>query len=166
MTLNADEVIQCFFDKLEADDEFFAYYGVDEGEALALARERARSYLKEAVVYFRRFAVVDFSFAMTESDDGDLFFEEEITDDEVDLLTEIMLLKYYERGLAKLKPKINMFSSTDLKALHSANERSTFIEMLRSVRENVDTMLSQYVARDRLTGGVKLVDHAVPEDDS
>lgn len=161
MTLDTEEVIDSFLDKLEADEDFFAYYGVDEDEALRLAKERASSYLKQAMATMRREVDLDFTLSLDENGK----FTEAITDDEVDVLTEIMLLKYYERMQAKLKPKLNAFAASELKLLHSpANERTSFMEMLETTREHVREVLGWYEARNRLTGERKLVDHTIPED--
>lgn len=160
MISGADEVIVSFLDKLEADEDFFAYYGVDEEEALSLAKERAESYLKEAIVTMRRH--VDLDFTLSLQADGN--FQEPITDDEADVLTEIMVLKYYERLQVKLKPKLNAFAASELKLLHSpANERTSYMEMLSSCREHVREVMSWYESRNRVTGARKLVDHTMPE---
>ena len=93
---------------------------------------------------------------------GMVAFAEEITDVEADILSEVMLMRYFERGLAKLKPKINVLSSSDLKVLHSpANERTSYNEMLCSIRENIVDMISHYVAVDRLTGKRKMVEQTI-----
>lgn len=157
MTRDINDVIARFFDKVEEDDDFFAYYGVEEQEAQKLAEERAQSYLREAIAYLRRQHELDFSLDLT-TETGKLMFVEGITDVEVDLLSEIMLMRYLERGYAKLKPKINVLSSTDLKVLHSpANERTSYVSMMEQVREHVYTMLSHYAAVDRITGQRKMM---------
>ena len=167
MTREASEVLQMFFDKVEEDCDFFAYFGVSDEEALALAKERAQVYLREAVSYLRSHAELDFDLDVVaepvEEADGTVletnyYFAEEINFDEAELLAEIMFLRYLERGLAKLKPKINVLSSTDLKTLHSpANERTSYVSMINSEREHVYTLMSHYVAKDRVTGKRKVM---------
>lgn len=150
-------MITRFFDKVETDSDFFDYYGVQEDEALQLATERARSYLREAIVYLYRETELDFDLGLVH-DGAQYQFAEEITENEVDLLAEIMYLRHLERGLAKLTPKINVLSSSDLKVLHSpANERSSYVAMIDQARNNVVAMVSKYVAVDRLTGKRKLM---------
>lgn len=165
MIQKTDTVYELFFDKLESDDEFFQYYGVDEEEALQLAKERAKSYLSGAIAELgRRMEMqVDMSIT-TDEETGEEIFAEEITENEADVLTELMLLMYYERGLAKLRPKINTFSASELKLLHSpANERTSYVEMLRQFREHCRIVVSRYASRDRLTGARRIVDHTIPE---
>lgn len=157
MTREASTVLRIFFDKVEEDNDFFAYYGVSEEEALALAAERARVYLREAISYLRSHADLDFDLSLIESEKGDTF-SEEINYDEAELLSAIMFLRYLERGLAKLKPKINVLSSTDLKTLHSpANERTSYVNMIESEREHVYALMSHYVAKDRKSGKRKVM---------
>lgn len=166
MISEVSEVYQLFFDKLEADDEFFSYYGVDETTALQLAQERASSYLKGAIAELGRRVTLSFDLSITTDElTGEATFTEEISDEEADILTELMLLKYFERGLAKLRPKINTFSASDLRLLHSpANERVSYIEMLKDFREHCRVIVSRYAGRDRLTGEKLIVDHTIPEE--
>ena len=162
MTRNVDDVYTIFFDKVEEDVDFFSYYGIDDAEAMALAKERASSYLRESIAYIKRQAELDFDLSLMVDKSGMVAFAEEITDVEADILSEVMLMRYFERGLAKLKPKINVLSSSDLKVLHSpANERTSYTEMIRSIRENIVDMISHYVAVDRLTGKRKMVEQTI-----
>ena len=166
MTRNVDDVYTIFFDKVEEDVDFFSYYGIDDAEAMALAKERASSYLRESIAYIKRQAELDFDLSLMVDESGMAAFTEEITDVEADILSEVMLMRYFERGLAKLKPKINVLSSSDLKVLHSpANERTSYSEMLCSIRENIVDMISHYVAVDRLTGNRKMVEQTIPGTD-
>lgn len=166
MTRNVDDVYTIFFDKVEEDVNFFSYYGIDDAEAMALAKERASSYLRESIAYIKRQAELDFDLSLMVDESGMVAFAEEITDVEADILSEVMLMRYFERGLAKLKPKINVLSSSDLKVLHSpANERTSYNEMLCSIRENIVDMISHYVAVDRLTGKRKMVEQTIPGTD-
>lgn len=118
MTNMLADVYEAFFDRIVHDETFFQYFDVDEIEAMQIARERARSYLREACSYLRRHVALEFNLGFRVGEDNAEYFAEEITDNEVELLADIMLLPYYERGLAKLKPVLNTFSATELKLLH------------------------------------------------
>ena len=147
-----------FFDKVEEDSDFFSYYGVSDTEALALAQERAQVYLREAISYLRAHAELDFNLELITDENDACWFAEELNYDEAELLSAIMFLRYLERGLAKLKPKINILSSTDLKALHSpANERTSYVSMIKNEREHVYALMSHYIAKDRKTGHRKVM---------
>lgn len=155
---DASMVFTMFFDKVEEDSDFFSYYGVSDSEALGLAQERAQVYLREAVSYLRAHADLDFNLEVIVDENNACWFAEELNYDEAELLSAIMFLRYLERGLAKLKPKINVLSSTDLKVLHSpANERTSFVNMIESEREHVYALMSHYVAKDRKSGKRKVM---------
>lgn len=165
MTQDVADVISLFFDKLEEDPDFFSYYGVSEADAMALAKERAHSYLKEAIIYFKRNVELNFALGL-ETVEMVEYFQAPITEDEADILADIMVWKYIERGIAKLKPKTNMFSAAELKLLHSpAAERASFLQMVASLRLNLEIALSKYAGKDRLTGKSKVVDLTLPSDE-
>lgn len=154
----ASMVFSMFFDKVEEDSDFFSYYGVSDSEALVLAHERAQVYLREAVSYLRAHAELDFNLEVVVDENNVCWFAEELNYDEMELLSAIMFLRYLERGLAKLKPKINVLSSTDLKVLHSpANERTSYVSMIDNEREYVYALMSHYVAKDRKSGKRKVM---------
>lgn len=166
MTSSVDELYEVFFDKLEQDDDFFQYYGVSSEEALQLAKERAKSYLRGAIAELSRRVTLGFDLSLTQNEDGETVFTEEITDEEVDVLTELMVLRYYERGLAKLRPRINTFSASELRVLHSpAQERNSYVEMLREVKEHCRVVVSRYGGHNRLTGSRNIVDHTIEDDE-
>ena len=158
MQQEASMVLTMFFDKVEEDSDFFSYYGVSDTEALALAKERAQVYLREAICYLRAHAELDFNLDLVLDNNNVYWFVEELTFEESELLSSIMFLRYLERGLAKLKPKINVLSSTDLKTLHSpANERTSYVNMINQEREHVYALMSHYVAKDRKSGKRKVM---------
>lgn len=165
MTNSLADVYEAFFDRIEEDENFFNYFDVDEIQAEELARERARTYLREACSYLRRHVTLDFSLNITKGETGEDVFGTELTDDEVYLLGDIMLLIYFERGLAKLRPKLNTFAASELKLLHSpANERQTYVAMIEAQRNRVDYLIADYYAKDRLTGAAKMISTAIPEE--
>lgn len=165
MTNKLEDVYEAFYDRIVHDIEFFSYFDVDEIEAMQIAQERARSFLREACSYLRRHVTLDFTLSLMTDEKGNEVFVESITDDEVDLLADIMLLPYYERGLAKLSPKLNTFSASELRLLHSpANERQTYVSMLENVRSRVDYLIADYYAKDRMTGAEKMISTTLPEE--
>lgn len=167
MTQRLQDVYTAFFDRIVKDRDFFRYYEITEEEAMQVATEQAYTFLREACSYVRRHLPLDFTLAIVENEEThEMQFQEEITDDEVQLLADVMLLPYYERGLADLLPKINTFSASELKLLHSpANERDTYVKMIDQQRLYIDRLLADYFARDRLTGGNKMISVTIPEED-
>lgn len=151
-------VVDAFLKKVEEDDDFFEYYNCTDEEALAIAQERAAGYVDEAVSYF--------SLQMKGCNDINLFdkttttFNFDLTITEIDILARIMHWIYLERGLSKLKPVINSFTSSEIKMLFSpANERKTFVEMVDKKKREVDILISNYRAVDRITGKLKTINY-------
>ena len=150
-------VRQAFYDRIESDSTFYQYYGdLEEEEIQAIADERANTYIKEAITLLRRKCETDLTFAIDEESDE---FEEDLTDEETQLIGgDLAFEVYIARDVAKLKTRINTFTSSDLKALHSpANERRSFMEMYESLRLENLAKISDYAARDRSTGRFKSV---------
>lgn len=165
MTNSLEDVYTAFFDRIEEDENFFNYFDVDEIQAEKLARERAKTYLREACSYLRRHVTLDFVLSITKDEDGRDVFGSELTDDEIYLLADIMLLFYFERGLAKLRPKLNTFAASELKLLHSpANERQTYVALIEAQRNRVDYLIADYFAKDRHTGAAKMISTSIPEE--
>ena len=165
MTNSLEDVYTAFFDRIEEDENFFNYFEVDEVQAVELARERAKTYLREACSYLRRHVTLDFSLNIVTNEAGEDVFGVQLTDDEIFLLVDIMLLIYFERGLAKLRPKLNTFAASELKLLHSpANERQTYVALIEAQRNRVDYLIADYYAKDRITGAAKMISTSIPEE--
>jgi hypothetical protein len=150
-------VRQAFFDRIESDNGFFQYYGdLDDEEIQAIADERANTYIKEAITLLKRKCDTDLTFAIDETADE---FTEDLTDEEIQLIGgDLAFEVYIARDVAKMKTRINTFTSSDLKALHSpANERRSFMEMYEALRLENLARISDYAARDRSTGRFKSV---------
>lgn len=148
-----DDVFEAFFDVIEEDTEFFTYFENSESEALSIAKQRSSNYLREAISYLKSQCVPQVQMGV-DMDNEELTFD--ATDDEIILIAKIMYLMYLKRDMVKLKTRINMFSSSDLKALHSpANERNSFMSMVNQYEERCLDEISNYAMRDRLTGACK-----------
>ena len=165
MTSSLQDVYTAFFDRVEKDRDFFRYFEVEEEIAMKLAEEPAKTFLKEACSYIRRHIPLGFELKIVQGEDAQDRFAEEITDDEVELLADVMMLPYYERGLVDLLPKINTFSASELKLLHSpANERQTYVALIEQQRARIDYLLADYFSKDRLTGEEKYISTTLPEE--
>lgn len=160
MITSVDDIYQVFFDKLEENKNFFAYYGVSEQEALNLAKERSSSYLREAMVYLRRKTELEFELGV--DDYGN--FIEPITEDEADLLADIMVMKYLDKKLTKLEPIVNAFAKAEMSLLHSpANERTSFAALVKEKEEDIREAISDYASKERLSSKKRMVDHTIEE---
>mgnify|MGYP003289873944 CR=1 FL=1 len=75
MTNSLEAVYTAFFDRIEQDATFFRYFEVTEEEAMEIAKERSRSYLREACSFLRRNIPLDFTLSIvTDDTTGDEVF--------------------------------------------------------------------------------------------
>jgi hypothetical protein len=150
-------VRQAFYDRIESDNTFFQYFGAfDEEEIQAIADERADTYIREAVTLLKRKCEPEIGFAIN-AEDGE--FVDDLTDEEVLLIgNDLAFQAYIGRDIAKMKTRINTFTSSDLKALHSpANERNSYMSMYAALCAENLAKIMDYSSRDRLTGKFKSV---------
>lgn len=151
-----DTVYDSFFSYIEEDDTFFQYYKLSPEEAWGLAKQRTFSYLTEAISFFKKNAVdIDINIDINENKKE---FNDKLNSEEVDLLGQLCFLQYLKRDLVKMKTRINMFSSSDIKVLYSpANERNSYMEMVSQYEENCKINISRYASRNRDTGKFKSI---------
>ena len=155
-TTSFNEFYSRFYDKVENDTDFFDYYNHTSEESMAIAQERAKSYLNEAIDIFtlKCTPTVNFFDVDTEND----CFNFEVTSREIEIITRIMYSIYLERDISKLKPLINSLTATDIKSLFSpANDRKTFESLINWYKNKTDILISNYAARDRLTNKRKTI---------
>lgn len=153
------DIYDKFFEKMEADENFFNYFNLDEEQAMSLARSRAHTYLLESIsVIIRKYdydAVSNF-----ESYDDDLeIFNEDLTLDEVDMLAALMYEQEYKRQFSKLKAFEIQHIPNTLQVFSPANERKTVQAMISYIHEENMTMLDNYVAKNRTTRQLKTIDY-------
>jgi hypothetical protein len=157
MATDRELVRQAFYDRIESDDTFFQYFAeAKDDEIQAIADERVNTYISEAITLLKRKCEVELDFTLdTENDE----FDEDFTDEEIQLIGgDLAFEVYIGRDVAKMKTRINTFTSSDLKALHSpANERNSFMAMYKQLQQDNISKIADYAARDRLTGKFKSV---------
>lgn len=93
-----------FFNRIEEDANFFSYYKITADEALEIAKKRAKNYLNEAVSILKRNCTLDFDL---ELDDEVEMISEDLTNEEINLLADLMYEVYISRDIATLKSKAN-----------------------------------------------------------
>ena len=154
MATDRAKVRQAFFDRIESDSTFYQYFGeLTEDQIQDIADERANTYIKEAITLLKRKCEPQIDFALSTQAESDEFADD-LTDEEVLLIGgDLAFEVYVGREIAKMKTRINIFSSSDLKALHSpANERKSFMDMYKQLQQENQVKISDYASRDRLTG--------------
>lgn len=142
-----ETVYQAFYEKLEADADFFNYFHLDEYEAMELAQERAKTYLKESIARIMRSCVVGVDFGDYDEDAGCFNFDLRL--DEVDMLANLMYEQEYRRQFSKLKAFKMNHVPTSLQVFSPANERKTLLAIYERIREDNVTMLDNYQSKDR-----------------
>lgn len=157
------EVIQEFYHYIENDVDFFNYFELDEDECMEVAGQRAMVLLKEAASYITRKLIVENVFSKTSNNDSDIngndnndaesmYFEETLTNGEINLLVKTMFLIYLQRDLTRLRTFHGVMTSSDLNMYSPANERKTFVEMVNQYENGLNIEISEYQMKDRNTG--------------
>lgn len=146
--------IDLFLDKVIKDRKFFNYRGLDEEEALELAKKRAMNYLDEAVnrIIFFGSPEVDF----TDRTEGGFNFD--LTPIELVLIPSLMLEAYMEQDIAYLKLQNVNFTGTEVRLFDPSNARKTFMAMYNDLCEKNQVMLGRYADMGRTTNAYRTID--------
>lgn len=155
-----DHVIERFLRLIELDREFFAFYNVEEDEALKLVMRQATGYLMDAIDLLNtKLALLQVNFY--DFNRHKRIFNFDITPTEVGILARLMREVYLDRELARLKAFSVALTSNDMRQFSPANERKTFLEMVTAYKQENHEMLSNYIYKDRLTGQPRIIDFAL-----
>lgn len=149
---NFELIIDRSLRKIEQDMDFFSYFNVDPAEAEALIREQIVGYIRDAVDLLTSKCEPDISF---EYDEDNQCFTEDLTSGEIGLLSSLVYQVYFERQQAKLNAFRLRMNPGDLSTFSPANERTSFMNMLNTVRHENDIAISHYASVDRKTGARK-----------
>ena len=68
-----------------------------------------------------------------------------------------MFLRYLQRDIVMLRTFHGVMSSSDLNMYSPANERKTYIAMVKQYEDDLKVEISEYVIVDRLTGQFKQI---------
>lgn len=157
MSTPYDKFYSVFFDKVEKNTEFFNYYNLNDEESLALAKQRAKGYLKEAIIKLTSKCTPDVNFR--DYDDITEIVNVDATDGEIDLIANLMFEMFLAKDIAKLTAFSPHFTASELKTVLSpANERTSFVSMFKEVKKDNMDAIDDYQSRDRLTGKLKTLD--------
>ena len=146
-----------FFKKIEEDEEFFNYYNLTVDESIALAKERAKTYLQEALAKLTLDSTNDVNF-----DDYDDMLETvtlDCTKTEIDIIANLMFEMYMFRDFAKLKSLEVNFTPSDLRVFSPSESRKSFLSMYNDIVIKNINMIDAYNSRDRLTGKRKTINY-------
>lgn len=148
-----EDVKQAFYSYIENDVDFFSYFELDEEECMEVAGQRADVLLREATSYLSRKIGIENVFSMIDESG----FTETLTNNEINLLVKSMFLCYLQRDIVMLRTFHGVMSSSDLNMYSPANERKTYIAMVKQYEDDLKVEISEYVIVDRLTGKFKQI---------
>ena len=172
MSTEFSDINKLFFDKIQKDADFFMYNDVLVADALVIAENRAEGYLIESVSKLVLSCTpdidfTDFTLAVSTTTGTPpvttttpAHFNITLTFVEKDLLANLMFEMYLEKDMAILRALSVNLSPKDMNVFSPANERKTFIEMLKVVENKNVKLIKQYASRDRLTNALKQIDYA------
>ena len=146
-----------FFKKIEEDTEFFQYYNLTPDESMALAKERAKTYLQESLAKLTLDSTNDVDF--NDYDDMLETVTLDCTKTEIDIIANLMFEMYLFRDVAKLKSYETSFTPKDLTVFSSSESRKSFMSMYNEIVSKNINMIDAYNSKDRLTGKRKTVDY-------
>ncbi len=148
---------QSFFNLIEKDEKYFNYNNVSVEDALLIAKSRAKNYLLESVSKLKLKCSLDIDIQFNDDLES---LTVDLTQVEVDLIASLMYERYLFRDTALLKTMVNALTSSDIKILYApANERKTFMDMYKSIKDDNEVYMDDYNGRDRNTGSRKLIDY-------
>jgi hypothetical protein len=158
LSTSFESVYEPFFKRIENDKDFFIYYNMTLAEALELAKQRAKNILIESIseLMFKGHNLgVDFSDYDTTLDT----FNIDLTNNEKNLIVQLMFERYLDRDVVKLKAMKVRFTPSDLNSFSPAQERSSFMNMYDYICNQSSTMIDNYESRDRVTGKLITIDY-------
>ena len=161
------KVYEAFYNKMEEDSSFFNYFDLKEKQAMALAAERAHTYLVEAIAIIELKKEVDETADFYDYDDEILAFNWDLSKVEINLLACLMYEQEYKRQYSKLKAFKMQHVPSTLQVFSPANERKTVKALIEDIHAENMTMLDDYLSKDRATRKFKTLEYdSLSEDDS
>lgn len=151
-----ENVIDRFIRKIKQDKEYFCVNGVTEEQLVQIINKRSIDLLDDAVSEIQPMISIAQKVDFLNKDDDMEEFNFELTKLEEDLVSDMMVVKYFDEALVKLKA-MQKYLGDDIKVFSPANERKTFKEMVEFKRQLFEVKLANYNTRNRLTGNYLLV---------
>lgn len=146
-------ILDRFYNRIEKDEKFFNYYNVNLSEAQKIAEQRATNYLIESFDDLSMLNNLEVDFSDYDEELGEINFQ--LLPKEINLLVEMMFLKYMKRDEALLHAMEINFTPSDLNVFSPANERTSYRNFINELSHNVDAKIDDYKNRDRKTNALK-----------
>ncbi|MED3562253.1 hypothetical protein [Bacillus xiapuensis] len=156
MATEYDVIFDKFIKKLKGDKQFFNY-GNDllDTDIDELVDQHLVSLLNRAIDKLYEQGLPDIDFY--DKDDLLQSFNEDLTPQEIALLTDLMYLSYFEEDRNKLKAMGLFFRTSEINLFSPANERKSYMDMLSEIESSVLNSVTNYLSRDRKTWQYKSI---------
>lgn len=158
MGTSFEKIRNRFFDRIEKDDTFFNYLNLTDREAMELAIKRANLLLESAAIELTATCNSDVDFLDLDTDLEEYNFE--LTAMEVRLIVEIMFKQFMERDVPTLHVFALNFIPSEFNSFSPANERTSYLNLVKKLQEDVREMIDDYESQDRRTNKRKLIPYS------
>lgn len=152
-TTDFSTILERFYNRIEKDEKFFNYYNVNVNEAVQIATRRAINYLIESLDDLSMVGNLQVDFSDYDEEILEINFK--LLPKEINLIVEIMFLKYMKRDEALLHAMEINFTPSDLSVFSPANERTSYRNFIKELTDAVEIKIDDYKNRDRFTNALK-----------
>lgn len=156
MSTPYNNVIKRFERKIKKDKEYFTYNGLTDEQLLEILNRRSVELLDDAVSELQPQISIKQKVDLCDKDDTSQEFTDNLTNTEEDIISDLMVVKYFDEELIKLKA-MQKYLGDDIKVFSPNAERKTFLEMVDFKHSQFEKKLGNYNIRDRVTGEFLLV---------
>jgi len=144
-------VIDRFIRKIKQDKEYFCINNVTEEEFEEIISLRTLELLDDSLNEIQPLIAVQQNVNFLDKSDFTAQFNFNLTVIEEDLISDMMVVKYFDEELVKLKT-MQKYLGDDIKVFSPAAERTSFINMISYKRNLFLNKLANYNTKHRLTG--------------
>lgn len=143
-------VIDKFLRKIKKDRKFFNYRNCTDDEIMDIINERSLDILDSALNGINNRITPLHGINFDDRDDELKCFNFDLYRSDVELIVESMRVEYYEEEEIKLN-RMEKYLGNDIKTYCPADERNSFMSMLNTERNELQTKIEYYNSRDRIT---------------
>lgn len=152
-TTDFSTILNRFYNRIEKDEKFFNYYNINVNEAVQIATQRATNYLIESLDDLSMVGNLQVDFSDYDEEIQEINFK--LLPKEINLIVEMMFLKYMKRDEALLHAMEINFTPSDLSVFSPANERNSYRNFIKELADSIEIKIDDYKNRDRFTNALK-----------
>lgn len=146
-------IIKRFERKIKKDKEYFCYSNITEDELIKIISKRSKELLIDSLDEFiLQISIQQKKNVNFENRDDELEeFNFKLSASEEDIISDLMVVKYFDEELIKLKA-MQKYLGDGIKVFSPNAERKTFLEMVDYKHKQFDKKMSNYNSINRETG--------------